>query len=840
MPLGTVVAMGPGKGPRIDKRKVQPMQSLLADLRYAARRLRRAPLFTASAVAILTIGIGLNTIVFNLVDTALFRPLPFEDASRIVHVYQDSDSGVPTSTSFPAYRDIAAMTDVFAHVAATSAASAAWELSQGLEEVAVQFATSSYLDVLGLTPHLGRWLEAEHDRVGAEMVAVVSHATWIKRMNADPSVIGSVIRLNNRPVTVIGVGPREFNGDANALVTDFWLSISSTPIGGPYRVTNLEMRGDHWYQVKARLAPGVDLAQARASIESLAARLAETYPDINAGRRIHVFAHDDVRFHPVLDGGLLGLGVGLVAVAAAVLLLTCSNLANLLLTRGLSRSAEIAVRESLGAERKRIASLLLFEALLLSAVGAALGAALAAWCASLLSSVSVPAAVGVSGSLDLGFDGRVAAFGALLAIVTGLMFGLLPALRTSKTDVVATLRDEGRGYSAGRGLSLLRKSLVVAQVAISVVLVIGTGLLARSLANAERVDYGVDAERIAVMSTNLGQAGVAEEDVPAVSAAILERVEALPGVERAALTTRLPVQGGNSTTQVIDGYTSPNGTGAVELPVAFVSRAYFETMGIALLAGRTFDATDRLDGAGVVLVNEAAARAFWRGEAVGGRVRQQSADSPWLNVVGVVGDVKVTDPTEPPTPMMYLPLEQFAWSAFSVVARTSGAPADITPALRTALLDVGASLPVTRLVTLEEHLGGALAAPRVGTALLGGFSLLALLLATLGIHALVAFSVERRMQELGIRAALGATRAGIVRLVVGDTLAAVALGLAAGLGLAAVAMRGLESALFGVPPVDGPTFLGAAMLLLAGACLAALTPALRAGRMNPVEVLKRS
>lgn len=817
------------------------MDALFSDLRYAARRLRRAPLFTASAVAVLAIGIGLNTIVFDLVDTALFRPTPIPEPDRVVRIYQDSDDGVPMSASFPAYRDLAAATDVFAHVAATSADSARWELESGPRDVAVQYATASYLSVLGLAPHLGGWFDAEHDRVGAEAVAVVSYATWRKHMNADPAVVGRVIRLNNRPVTLIGVGPVGFNGDASALVTDFWLSISSTPIGGPYRVTNLEQRGEHWYQVVARLAPGVGLEQARARMQTLAARMAEAYPDIDAGRRIHVFAHDDVRLHPIFDGGVAGVGVVLVAVAVSILLLMCSNLANLLLARGLSRGAELAVRESLGADRKRIAALLLLEALLLSVLGAAAGVAIASWCASLLSSVPVPTLGGIAGgTVDIGFDGRVAAFGALLAIATALACGLIPALRASKTDVATMLRDEGRGHSAGRGLSTLRNGLVVVQVAISVVLVVGTGLLARSLANAERVDPGVDAERIAVIATNLAQAGIAEEAIPTVSAEILERVEALPGVERAALTTRLPVQPGTTTTRVIDGFAAPSGTGAVELPVAFVSRGYFETMGIPLLAGRTFDATDRANAAPVVVVNEAAARAFWGGDAVGGRMRSQSADSPWLDVIGVVGNAKVADLTEEPTPMMYLPLELFSWTAFSVVVRTAGDPASSLPALRAALRDVNASLPVTRLVTLEEHLGEAMAVPRIGTALIGGFSLIALLLATLGIHALVAFAVERRTQELGIRAALGVTRSRIVRLVVGESLASVGIGLAVGLALASIAMRGLEGVLFGVPPLDGPTFAGAAVLLLAGAGLAALVPAQRASRMNPVDVLKRT
>lgn len=812
--------------------------SLVLDLRYAARRLLHAPLFTACAVSVLAVGIGLNAVVFDVVDTALFRPLPFHDADRVVRIYQDSDNGAPTSTSFPAYRDMAAMMNVFADVAATSAESVRWDREDGPRMAAVQYATASYLSVLGLSPHLGRWFDHEQDQVGEEMAAVVSYAAWRTRMGADPSVIGRTIRLNNQPVTIIGVGPEAFSGDANTLVTDFWLSISSVPVGGPYRVTNLEHREDHWYQVIARLAPGVTVAQARSAMQGLAARLAETYPAINEGRDISVFAQNEVRFHPLVDRSLVGGSMASIVVAALILLLACSNLGNVLLARGMSRSAEIAVRQVLGADRHRITRLLLIEALLLSALGAAAGLAIAAWCVTLLSTLSLPSSGPLLGSLGVGFNHRVAIFGTLLTLATGLLFGIAPALRAAKTDVAANLRDGGRSHSAGKGVSMLRKGLVVAQVAISVVLVIGAGLMVRSLANAERVDPGVDAERIAVIGTNLAQGGVTREEAPTVVAQLLERVEALPGVERAAVTTRLPVQPGGTTTRIIDGYTPQGGTGAVELPFALVSRGYFETMAIPLLAGRAFTAADRADAPRTVVVNAAAARAYWGGKAVGGRIRGQGADSKWLEVVGVVGDVKVSDLTEAPTPMIYLSTEQSGVGGFFVVARTSRDPAAVMSELRTALRGVRASLPVTRLQTLEAHFGDALQVPRAGTILMSAFSTLAVLIATLGIYAVVAYTVERRTHELGIRAALGASASRIARMVVLESLATVGLGIAAGLVLAALATRGLEGVLYGVHPLDAVTFVGTGVLLLAAACVAAFLPARHAANANPAELLK--
>jgi predicted permease len=811
------------------------MSSLLQDLRYAARRLSRTPVFTLCAIAILAVGIGLNAAVFNLVDATLFRPAPFDQPDRIVHIYQDSDDGAPFSTSFPAYREMAAMIDAFAGVAATSASEARWDAAEGPRLVSIEFATASYFGVLGLRTYLGNWFSSQHDVVGSELVAVMSDRAWRTRFGSDPNVVGRTIRLNNQPVTIIGVGPRDYSGEAGALSIDFWLSISSTPVGGPFSVANLDRPQDHWYQVKARLAPGVTLVQAQAAMDGLARRLAEANPELDAGRDITVFAQDEVRFHPALDTMLFASTTSLLVLAGVVLLLACSNLANLFLARGIARGPEIAVRSALGAGWLRVARLLLFEALLLAGLGGAVGLAVAAVAAQGLPSLPLPIS---AGELDVRFDHRVVLFGMLAALATGLFFGLIPALRASKTDVVAALRDEGRGHSAGGRVSLLRKCLVAAQVALSVVLVVAAGLMARSLANAERVELGVDAERIAILGTNLQQGGVAQEDVGAVSAEILARVAALPGVERAALTTRLPVQVGFTATMVVDGYTPAAGTGSVELPVAGVSWQYFETMGIPLLAGRNFSRVDHPQSPPVVLVNETAARLYFGGNALGQRMRSQTDPDAWREVIGVVADVKVSDVTEPPAPMFYYSTDQVPSIGFIVVARTSGDPAALTAPLKAALGEVRSSLPVTRQGTLEAQVAAGFATARTGVALISGFSLLALLLAGLGVYAAVSFNVERRTQELGVRMALGATHMGLTRMVVGESVLVVAIGVALGLALAALVARGLGGVLFGVGPVDAATFAAAAALLLVTAAAAAFLPAHRAARANPVEALR--
>lgn len=812
------------------------MSLLLQDTRYAIRRLCRTPVFSLFAVAILAIGIGLNVTVFGLVDALLLRPPPFAEPDRIVHIYQDSDSGEPSATAYPAYRDMAAMTDVFEGVAASRSATANWEAPDGPREVTVDFATASYFSVLGLAPSRGRWFDGAHDTVGGEMAAVVSEKAWRTRFASDPTVIGRTIRLNNQSITIIGIGPRAFNGEAGAISTDFWLSISSVGIGGPFFVANLDRRQDHWYTVKARLAPDVTVEQARGALTSLAARHGELYPDIDSGRDITLFRLGEVRVHPQLDRILTGGGIGLFVVAGVVLLLACGNLANLLLVRGFARTPELAIREALGGDRSRVGRPLLIEALLLSALGGALGLAAAIWLQGVLSSVPLPPA---NSTIDVRVDYRMVLFSVLAALCTGCLFGLLPSRRSAATNVATALRDAGRTLSSG-GSSALRATLVAAQVALSVMLVATTALLARSFVNAERVDPGVEAERVAVIGTNLVQAGVTQQETSVVASQILERIGALPGVESAALTIRLPLSPGPTSSTIVDGYELPRGTNAIEMPVSSVSSDYFATMGIRLVAGRVFSAVDQREAPPVVIINETAARVFFGGDAVGRRVRPQDSPDEWREVVGVVADAKVTELQEPPTPLMYSSINQTGTGGLSVVVRTAGDPAALLGVLPDALRSVRASLPITRIGVFETHVAAALEGARTSALLMGAFAGLALLLAGLGIYAAVSFSVERRTQEIGIRVALGATAPQLLCMVIGGSLKVALIGVVVGLVLAMAAAQGMQALLFGVAPIDALSFGAAALLLTGAAGLAAFVPARQAIRGSPSDVLRSS
>ncbi len=816
------------------------MTTMLQDLRDALRGLARSPFFAVSAATLLAIGLGVNIAVFALVDSLLFRPPPWDDPSLVVQVYQDSDDGEPSSSSFPAYRDMAE-SPVFTSVAAMSPTffdPLVWTGPDGPRELTAEYATASYLEVVGLSPLRGRWFGPEHDDPGAAPVAVLTARSWRTLFGADPDIVGTTLTLNGQPVTVVGVGPEEIDSSYPPLTIHLWLSISTTPVGGSYRVTNLDRRQDHWYDVRARLAEGVTPEQAQAAMDRLADRLATEFPELNAGRGITVFPSTEIRQHPQGDGDLRMAGWLLLAVVLTVLLLTCANLANLLLVRGLGRSGEMAVRRALGAGRSRVARLFLLESLALSVLGGAGGLLLARWLLTLVPLIPMEVPGGVLAAMAV--DGRVLAFVVALILVTALVFGLVPAVRSARSDVSGALRDQQRGGSGSRGTLRLRNGLVAVQVAASLVLVLGTGLLGRSLAALQDTDTGMDQDRVAWVQASLAQAGLQGEEARVALTTLLERVSALPSVETAAVTSRLPAQGGGSTTTVVDGYAPASGTEAVELDFAVVSDDYFQALGIPLVAGRGFGPDDVPGAAPNIVVNEAAARLFWGDPqaALSGRTRGQTSDT-WRSVVGVVGDVPVGSLGEAPRPMMYFSARQSGIGSPYLVVRTpTGDPTDLLPALRREVTAVRASLTVRAQGTLRSHLGESLATPRMAALLVGGFSLLSLILAGLGIYAVVSFSVARRTNELGIRMALGAGRARVVSMVLREMVGTVALGVGAGLGLAWLAAGRLEGLLYGVEILSPLTLAGAILFLTAVAGLAAWVPARRAARTDPVEALR--
>jgi len=805
---------------------------LWQDVRFAVRHLLRAPMFSLGAITLLAVGLGANVAVFSVVDRLLIRRPAFDQPDRVVHIYQDSDDGEPSSNAFPAYRDMATV-DVFSAVAATSPDTLTWDRNGAALDARVEFTTSSYLEVTGRSVLRGRWFSREHDVVGAEPVAVVSAAAWRSWFDGDPDIVGRSIRLEGAPVTIIGVGPEGLDGSLAPVVTDFWLSISSTPVAGAYRASNLDMREDHWYAVIARLAPGVSPEQAQEAMSALAVRLGETYPDLDRGRGITVCRALDVRQYEDSRRALTTTAV----IVGALLLLSCANLANLLLVRGIGRTGEMAIRRALGAGSMRVARLHLLEALLLSAAGGAAGLGLAHLLLSLLPLAPVPLAHG----MNLSIDTRVVVFSGVLVAVAALVFGLVPAWRSAR-DLSSSLRDDRRTTSTPRGTVRLQHALVVVQVAGSLMFVLAAGLLGRSLLARQRVDTGVDAERLAYVRTNTGQPPADGAAAAVLFEQVRARVAVLPGVTHAALASRLPAQASGTTTTVVEGYTPPAGTDAVELSFGAVSPEYFDATGLGIIAGRGFTAADGAGSPRVVVVNRAAAERFWGVErAVGRTLSPQGRPDVVRTVVGVTRDAPVNEyPEVPARPMFLVPTGQAAFGSVYVIARTDGNPEALAAAMRSAVTSVRSTMPITSQGTFPALFGDALRVERFTVGVMGAMSVLALLLASMGIYAVVAFNVARRSSEMGIRVALGADPRRVVRLVVGETFAPVAVGLAVGLLAAAMAAGQVEALLYGIRPRDPLTFVAAIGCLAAVSCFAAWVPARRASRADPVQALRTS
>ncbi len=828
-------------------RKGMSVEQLFMDVKQSIRRLAQSPGFTLTALLIVGLGIGANAAVFSVVDGMLFRPPPWERPDEIVWIYQDSDDGDPSSSSYPAYRDMAAHTDLFSGVTAVIPG---WSARQMTDEgearhVSVSFVTAGYFPVLGLRPSRGSWFESVHDNPGAEPVAVVSHRAWLNSFAGDPDIIGRRVRLNGGSATIIGVGPVGYKGTTPGLDIDFWLSISSAgPIGGNFFWATLERREDHWFRVLARLQSGVTPERAQAAMDVLAQRLAAEFPLLNDGRDITVFPSASVRVHPDDDAILFPIGAVLMTVVGLVLLIACSNLANLLLARASTRGREIAVRLALGATRARLIRFLLTESVILSFAGSGLGLLVAFWVGRLLAAYQ-PSLPG-GATIEVGIDGRVLVFAVVLAAVTGMLIGLVPALRASRPDLVSSLKDSKDTFGVGRPSRRphwlhLRNALVMLQVAASLVLLSGAGLLVKSMINSQNVDLGFDQANLPIVQADVREAGYEGEAAKQVFDEFKRRVAALPGVESAAYATRIPVtpSGGSSTLEIED-YVATTGTGQVEVIFSYIDPDYARTLGIPVLHGRNFTADDVVGTERVALVNESFGLRYWgRSDVVGRRYRHQGYPDSWVRIVGVLGDAKVRTPGETPTPMFFRPLGQSsAWSRLSLVTRVAGDPIAMLRTMRRELQALDADIPVLMARTMEDHVDEAMTAPRTAASMLALFSGLALLLASMGLYAVVTFAVARRTSEIGIRMALGASGVSVVGMVIKEMMIVVAIGATAGLVVALMATPVLENMLFDVTPSDPVTLSTTAVLLGLVTLFATWLPARRAAASDPMAALR--
>ncbi len=810
------------------------MDSLRQDLRFAFRTLARNPGFTLLAAFTLALGIGANATLFTWLNAVLLRPLPGTEAPhQLVEVHGTSKSEPIISFSYPDYLDLRSARS-FAGVVASNEQAASLTVGQESERIWTQLVSGNFFDVLGVAPFLGRTFRPGEDEAPLrDAVVVLGHGLWQRRFAGDPGVVGREVTLNGRAFTVIGVAPPEFRGSIVALSFDAWvpMAMQQALLAGGDR---LQERGHRWLDVLARLAPGATAAQARSELEARAASLAQEHPDTNEQVGFAAFPLAKSprgavsTLSPVF--AVLGVAVGL------ILLIACANVANLLLARAAARRREIAVRQAVGASRWRLVRQLLTESLVLALLAGVGGILMAFWGSGMLLAF-VPAADFPVG-LELGVDGRALGFAFALSVVTGVLFGLAPALRSSRADVVEAIKDDATGVAGGRSRSRFRGGLVVAQVALSLVLLVSAGLLLKSLRAAQQLDLGFDSRGVLLGSLDLFGLGYDVAKGRSFARDLLASARALPGVTSATLARRVPLSfGGTSSTGVrVEGYEPPKG----EATWAFYNKVgpeYFGTLRIPLAAGRDLNATDDDQAPRALVVNETMARRYWPDrEAVGGRVK---VDEAWYTVVGVAKDIRYRRLDEPGQPVMYLPLLQ-SWSdAFTLHVRTEGDPTSLVAPVRALVGRLDAAAPVYAVRTLEENIKAASLPQRLAGTLISIFGAIALLLAAVGLYGVLQNAVAERTREIGIRMALGGARRDVLRLLLVPTLRLSVLGVVLGLAGAGGLGRLLTKLLFGVSPLDLPTFAAVAALMLTVSLLATALPALHATQLDPSVALRK-
>jgi putative ABC transport system permease protein len=815
------------------------MRTLIRDLRYGLRLLARSPGFTTIALLTLTLGIGATAAIFSVVDAVLLRALPYRDPRRLVSVFEDASAvGFPRNPPAPGdYADWKGQAQIFEDVAAAAEGGSwhAFTLTSGTgggisdpEKLEGASVTQNLFQVLGARPALGRVFLREEDQPGARHVVLISHRLWDSRYGGDRSLVGREILLNGWEYTVVGVMPADFAYPSQNV--DLWTPMAFTS-------QQLALRGVHDLEVVARLLPGITLARANAELQVLCKRLARAYPETNAGIR-RFFAE------PLQDTYTRGARTGLIVLLAAVgfiLLIACANIANLLLARTTDRQREIAVRSALGAPRGRIVRQVLTESTLLAAGGGLLGILLANLCFNFLKNL-IPG--GLSHSVSLALDGRVLAFAATISLASSFLSGMVPALQVFRIDLNGVLKEGGRG-NAGPHRGASRNLMVIGEVALSLMLLVGSGLLLESFAKLRGIDPGFRADhvlavRVEAPVTKYGGFTKRSEFLQRV----LERVRALPGVRSAGFTSALPLTWGGAT----GGFT-PEGAArrsdvSWDANSRVVSPGYFEAMRIPLRLGRVFQDADGPEAPPVVIINETMARKFWvNKDPIGSRLKLGGPEEkwPWKTIVGIVGDVRQMRLNEPPRQEMYIPYWQTKenWVIPRDLAiHSSGDPLSLVGAVRHAVWSVDKDQPVSNIMTLDNLLDNEVAQRRVQAVLLGGLAVLALILACVGVYGVLSCLVTQRTPEIGVRVALGANASEVFRTVAGQGMSLSGLGVVAGLVGALALSRLLGSLLFGVSAVDALTYAGAVALFAVVALLACYLPARRAARVDPMVTLR--
>jgi predicted permease len=821
------------------------LENLARDVRHGLRSLRRHPGFTGMAVLSLAIGIAANAVIFGIANAVLFRPSPVVDPATLVNIYEsEADQGL-NPLSYPNIEDLRrGTTTTFRGIVASAVAGGQVQYGGAAGAVIGEAVTGGAFALLGVEPYLGRALQAEDDVArGGHPVVMLSHAYWQRAFGGDPHVIGRPLRLSGRDYTIIGIAPASYRGGLPAITPSFYVPMAM--FDEVMGAEALDRRGFHSFFVRARLAPGVTLAQANHAASLVAADLTRTRPDgWTPGQQFSLVPSTDVQILPGVDGLIRAAVWLLVAVVGLVLLLACTNLASFLVARALDRSQEMAVRRALGATRGALARQMLVESALLGLGGSVMGLLLAVALLKAVLALDLPLPYGMRLDLHLGlsqatlFDWRVLTLTGGAGLVSGLLLGLFPALRGTRAELGRSLAAGTRG-SSGRGLKW-RNALVVAQISMSLLLLVGAGLFLRSWQRMLAVDPGFGRAPTSVLAVMMPVSRAAPDSSPRMRR-LLERLRQEPGVEAVGLVWPLPLELSSSSTRfTIDGRALPQGQEAFRAQRAWADGEFFDAAGMTVVAGRTFNDDDRRGNQPVAVISQAMARRYWPdGDAVGHVLRRPSPSEADLIVVGVVSDIKVRSLGEAPRDVVYEHyLQGDRLPAITYVARTTTDAARMTQTLLAAGRDVDPDLRVMQATTMAEHLAMSRLPSQIGAVLIGVFSVLGLALAAVGVYGMVRYTVAMRTREVGIRMALGADASGVARQLATHGVRLVLVGGAIGAVASLLAARLLSTLLFGVGSFDPVALTGAPLVLGAAAWLAAYLPARRASRANPLAALR--
>ena len=828
-------------------------ETLLKDIRYALRWMARSPGFSAVAILSLGLGVGVNTAMFSLVDSLLFRPLPVTSPETLVDVFTTGGDGDQFATSsYPDYLDLKAQNTVFTDMIGYSPMMAPLSLGDRSRIALGQVVTANHFTMLGVQPFLGRMLVPSDDDPGAPRVVVLSHRMWQREYGSDPAMVGTSITLRGLPYSIAGVAPPEFTGVVALLTPELWLPVAHVeevePAGindnvpSPVGKTRLERRGSRWMFVKGRLKPGVTAEQAHANVALLGRQLETAHVQTNKDRNMAAVPTEDVRLLVPQAGGILSIGAaGLMAVVGLVLLIACANVAGMLLARASARRREISVRLAIGASRGRLIQQLLVEGALLGMLGAAAAVGLAWALVQGLQGIELPLPVTVA--FDLRIDARVLSFSIMVAALTGLLAGLLPALKASAPSLINDLRGEAPAGKIGRRRFALRDALVVSQVASTAVLLVVAGLLLRSLGASERADVGFDPRGLAAISLDTDMVRYNAERSEVFWREALTRVRALPGVQSAGFVSPSLPFGFNFSQSEIrpDSRTYAEGQRGEIIENTMISASYLETLGVSIIEGRGIAETDAAGSPAVVVINQTMARSFWPNESAVGHTVQvvNGPQTRAYRIVGVAANHKQHGVLERAAPFLYFADSQRPNPTYRfIVARTSGAAEALLVAMRRELLALEPGLVFMGNSTMEQNMGASLMPARAGAMLAAAFGGLGTLLAAIGLYGVIAFSVTRRTREIGVRMALGAKPSGVLSMVMRQGLMIVAVGLVAGSLLAALAATALRGLLYGITPFDAVAWGMALTAMIAAAALANFLPARRAMRVDPMTALR--